>query len=648
MIKDLNRSKSESKYSKTKNNTYCDSESWREHKDMQRNEFMTEDEIHQANCYIDELNQNKGQMQKHYTDWDKYETAYKGEQSKISNRPNTRINIVNANIEGQVSSMIDQDIAITTIPESPSDKKYAEWARVGLEWTIKKNKIKKVLDIHERRRLKFGTGILKVCYEPEFANGFGLVQIKSPPLNKVFVDNAIKELVRIEEASYICETIKYSKHYAKETYGEEKASAIDYGYNEFHDNGVFHEDWTEDDEYNFILIQRWSKHKGKLRLQELTGDGVLLYDSHKEGDRDENQKEKKYKHESYYSFINDRYPYFFTGLYPVEGEFYGFGDVKLLNSIQNMINDLYDFIRIGSKPNLMMVDTNSEVSLEDIEENSFKPRYYNGTASKQPVVTIPYAQTNSEWWKLLESAHMEAQKVTRYSDLMLGQGKSSDTATEAAIQQQQGNSSTNHKKMLLTETLVEVLETVLGLMMEFYTDEKAFRISEDKQEYDWIKTQDLKNVPIMKPATQNYKDEYRKKNPGSEEPEWMIHEDKNGKPMTKNVELDIEVSIGAGLPKNQAFLWQLTKELSQLQSLDENTGQPKALVSYDEMRKIIKNILHVPLDEDEENNLMQNMQQQNLLQMGQQGQQMGQNPNIQGLTPGGNPQMTTPNQAKMG
>ena len=257
----------------------------------------------------------------------------------------------------------------------------------------------------------------------------------------------------------------------------------------------------------------------------------------------------------------------------------------------------------------------------------------------------------------MQAAHSESQKVTRFSDLMLGQGKSSDSATEAAIQQQQGSSATNQKKISLTETLVEVLEYVLGLMMEFYTEGKVFRLSdEDKEgEYEWVDFRELSQVPIKRPATQGFIKEFKENNPKQEPPKWMLLEDEEGNPMTKNVDLDIEISIGAGLPKNQTFLWQMVQQLASMTSFDTETNQPKPLVDWNEMRSFIRDFLHIPLNDESEqkmqNSLIQQLQQkQSQRQQSQQGQptqgQAPLNANVQGLTAGGNPMMATPNEAK--
>jgi hypothetical protein len=149
----------------------------KEEKDYRRSDFMTQDEMKEIDDILCNITLNQGEMQEMYSEWEKIETAYKGEQIKVEGRPNTRVNILNANIEGQVAGIVDQNLAIATRGESPSDQNYAEFSRVFLEWTFRKNYIRKVIDQHERRRLKFGAGIMKVHFDPDCINGFGLVKI---------------------------------------------------------------------------------------------------------------------------------------------------------------------------------------------------------------------------------------------------------------------------------------------------------------------------------------------------------------------------------------------------------------------------------------------------------------------------------------
>jgi len=367
--------------------------------EMRRQEFMTDEEIKEVDEYICELLQNRGEMEDLYDRWSDEDEIYRGDQPLKDGIPNTRVNIINAIIESQVSNLVDKNIAVTCRGEGVSDQGYANWARIGLDWTLRKNRIKKILAVHERRRSLFGNGFLRVHFNPDAFHGFGLVEITTPPLNKIYVDTKIKDPLRFQEADYIMETISMSSQRFEDMYGEDKASLIYYGSKAYEDTSTFNEEETEDDEDSATLILRWSRHKGKLRLQEFSGCGVLLFDSHKSGNRTDNQKNNKYNNESYYDFVSEKYPYFFTPMYPEEGLLWGFGEGKLLKPLQNMLNDLYDKIRMAARPNLLLVDYNSDIDIEDFDENSFAPRPANLQAGRA-VETVAWGTKNVYWFPL--------------------------------------------------------------------------------------------------------------------------------------------------------------------------------------------------------------------------------------------------------
>lgn len=608
-----------------------DIQEWRMQKTLKREQFMTEDEMKRVNNYISELIDNRGNLKEFYSRLEKEEKAYTQNQEKKDKSPNSRVNVFHAQIEGQVAAMVDQNIAVTTRGQSPGDEEFANWGRIGLDWTLRKNKIKNILTIGSRRFLKNGIVWFKTCFDPDALDGFGLAKLIPVALNKIFIDQKIKDFMRTQEAEYISETILQSRTYAEETYGKDKANILDYGKYDFLGNDIFYDDeMTNDDSDSWTEILRWSRQKGKLRLEIFSGCGVLLYDSHKTGEKTDNQKDNKEDIKPYYNYVNNKYPYHLAICYTEEGRLYGFGDGKLLQPLQDMINDLYDMIRISARPNLILIDINSDIDIDDFDENSYNPRPYDGQQSREPVRKYEWGTVNQAFWQLLASIHQEVQRVTRFYGIMTGGNSNADSATEAAIQQQQGASSTDHKKIIMQEVLVECCEYLLGLMMDNYTEGKAFRISDDDNKYEWIDFRDFTKVPMMKPPTSAFSKEYKKNN-NNEEPSWELVTE-GGKPVTKKVDLDIEVNIGAGLPKNKAFLWQMIEKLGKIVLQDKN-GQPKPGISWEEFRKFSTDFLGLPLEDNKKiNNLSIPPNQQD-----QQGQplQNAMNP----LSANGNPQM---------
>lgn len=655
---------------------------WRIKKDSVRRDFMTEAEMGEMNELISKVNIDSAELQQLYARWLEEEEAYGQDQPLSEGMPNSRINVILPVIEGLVTEIVDNNWALTAIGEEPGDDQFAEKALIGLDWAFKQNDLFNKSKVHERRRHKFGMGLIKVEYDHEYSNGFGCPMMEIIPLHKLLVDGKIKDFLRWQEAEYMVELKTYGKQYALETFGEEKASAIHYGPDQYRDNFAFQEEYTLDDEDSWTMLIVWSRRNGKLRKRLISGCGLLLYDSAKAGEMKTNQKKEKYNDTPVYKYVCNKYPYFITLKYTKENMLHGFGEARLLMPLQNMVNELYDKIRIQMRPNALFIDEDADLDIEDFDENSFRPRKYNGNkiGGRDPVHAVAWGAINADMFHLLQDIKIEAQRVSRYNDIMSGQGKQADTATEAAIMQQQGGKHATHEKTGYEITLGYVAKYMLGLMMQYMTSGKFFRLfgeraDKSKSKYGWVDFSEMTEIPGMVPASQEYKDKYRRANPEADIPEYEILESGSGKSKkneTKSLELDIDVSMGSGLPKNKAFLWQMIEKLSQMMGIDieaQPQPMPKPLVSWKEMRKIMKQYMDLPIDQDEDMKQFldalrkiqeQQMQQTAPLTAGQQQQQPGdqqpqqvgqpqpQQAADQNLTQGGNAQMQQANNAKAG
>ena len=564
-------------------------------KDMRRS-FMSDEEVRLVDDYLAKIEQRRSDYTADYERWDLEQEAYSGDQPLDDNSPNTRVNIVNANIEGQVAALVEQNIAVVCRGEGPSDKGFADWARIGLDWTLRQNKIKRLLDRHERRRELFGPAWFKLYFDPDAVKGFGLVTISCPPPASMYVDGKVSDPFDLQSADYIAEVMESSKAAAIEEYGE-RAEAIHFGGTD--PRMVFSKPHSADDDDIFWLVQCWAMcapakgEKRILRLLKFSDDGVLLYDSFRKwnGKRYEELESPK----PFYRY--NKYPYWLTNLYYEEGKLFGFGDGKLLRPLQDMINDLYDQARRAARPNRVFFDERSEVDLSALDEDDGPVPCNDPNAT---IRVVEMGRVNDAIWRLVDMIHGEVQRVIRFSDLMLSMSSSGgQTATESSIQQQQGALGIDHKKLMLQETLVDLCEYALDLMIEHYDAGKAFRIDEDKDDYTWIDFRQMDKVPVQVPATASFRKQWKRRNPDKPVPAFEVLKDENGKEMTKSVDLDIEVTIGAGLPKNKAFLYQMLERLAPLVAVNK-AGLQQPVLTWEELRSFIEDFLGLPLEQPEE------------------------------------------------
>lgn len=665
---------------------------WRQQKDISRDVFMDREAQDEINWLMDTLNNETGEMQKLYAQWSLEDEAYSQTQPEGDKVPNSRVNIILPVIEGEITQIVDNNWAATATGEEPGDDLFADDALITLEWALNHNDLFKKMTVHERRRNKHGLAYIEVDYDHAFAGKLGCPKMNIVPIHEIIVDSKVKDFLRWQEQEYVARKIVYSRSYAIDTYGREKANAVSYGVDEWRDSHVFEEGFTLADEHSFTLLRVWSRLDGKLRKREISSCGLLLYDSAKEGKPKDNQKDADYTNEAMYKHVDNKYPIFITNKYTKEGRLQGFGDATILLPLQNLVNELYDKIRIQMRPNIIAVDKNSEIDISTFDEDSFEPVEFDGLkiGGRPPIFSIAWGAINADMFHLLQDIKLEAQRVARFNDMMTGQGKQADTATEAAIQQQQGNAHTGHEKTTIEHTLGDVCKYFVGLMMQYMTEGKAFRLFGERaknakgKKYAWVDYSKMTNVPGMVPSSQEYKDRYRKENPSMPVPEFEVLETqgsegeegqntgtvkkvaKNKKKLaqTKDLEIDINFSMGSGLPKNKAFLWQMIEKLSQMTGIDTDSEVPipKPLLSWKEMREFIKDYMDIPIESDndmkefmEKLKEMQNKQlQEKMPQTSRQVQGGGQSPQPQqgnadqNLTQGGNAQLAGANQAKTG
>lgn len=476
--------------------------------------------------------------------------------------PNT--NITNSNVEGKTALLCDQNIAVQINPREPGDKPFCDMARTIVEFIKDSNKIFRKIEVHERRRDMFGTGIFRVLWDFDKLDGKGLPVIKPIHPNRIFVDPAITDIYDIQDAQYIIESKNKSLFNARMEYGDDIADAIIPNYDPVGDNLVD----NEEDQYVHLMI--WTRYKEngkkKLRLVEMSGDGVILNDTKKK--LKERQKENE---EELRLFPNDVFPYFFTPDMHRENTIWGKGTAELLLGISDQIDDLDDSLlrngRLTGNP-MMVVGNSSGIDA--------------GKVTNEPGQVIPTNDINAIRWlqppavpqymlnKRSELMNNDRQVVTRFTDQMIGKTQSGvDTATESLALQNSGNAMIDHKKGLLQETLSELFEYCLELALLNWNTTMLFRITGENGEdtFEEFNPDLLNKVPVMIEADTDYRESYKK--------EWLErNKDKDISELnsdeykymqvdneTRKIQYDLSISVGAGLPNNKAYRYQIVRQM---------------------------------------------------------------------------------------
>lgn len=513
--------------------------------------------------------------------------------------PASNTNIVNSTIEGQVAYLVEQNLAIEAKARKPSSLPFRNKAVNLMEWCKDENKMRRKLDVHERRRKKFGVGIFRVLFEPDMLDGLGLPWIESVNPAYIFTDPVVSDIYKTNDGRFLIEGINRSIYSAREGFGDDLADAITPGYTPMEYSDLFDEfdDGSEGliarDHYLHWLVwtHAWvdegfgqddrpeavdpdmpltddnvsddeatesdtvdededvpEKQRGKkkvLRLIEMSACGVILRDTLEQGVlicEDDN-----------------RYPYFFTPDMYREGTVWPKATAELLIPVQDMIDDIDDQIR-----------TNARLTGNPQREVNINTAIDPDKMSNEAGLIYPVAESNGI--KYLAPPEMpqyiinrriqgfqEVPILSRWSFQMNGiKQAGADTATESLALQQGGTQGINHDKMLLEETLSEVFAYCLVLMMENYTETEIFSITEQGQDsFMSLNPSMMRQVPMLMPATDSYRQGFADRFPDAANiPEWMPHPEG----LTEKIALNIKVTVGAGLPSNKAFIYQMLKD----------------------------------------------------------------------------------------
>lgn len=497
--------------------------------------------------------------------WKKYEDYCRNNQNTPieEDDPGSVTNVIFPIIASQVADLVDEPVDIMCVGEEPSDEVFSKDVGHLLDWVSFKNKMFTKMDRFEWRRLKFGSSVWKVHYDP-FTQMIVIEPIS--PIN-FFPDPQVKEPWLLQEGDFHDHVRFQSIGHLKRAWGSvasklEPMRTADADISIF--DGETNDETTARTSRKALVIEHWNlEGRGMLR-RRIVANETMLYDS-------------KQKYNSIYD--HGKYPFSFVQCYPLEGRLWGMGDAELLLPTQDLINDLDDQIRRNAR---LMGNMQIVVGLA----SGINIRKWIAKAGLKIPARDPEA------WKAVDpkpmpeyiqarriQAMQEAELISGRPDVTEGRRSGVRAASAIMALQEAGNRRARHKKLTLQDSMGSVYEFSIDYLKQFFTEEQAFRIlgkpsapmgmKQQAPSYVWFRGSSLKNIPKLIPGPDG---------------NLIPLMGKEGKPETKDAKFDLRVSIGAGLPHNQAFLYQSMLDM-------KNAG----IVTAEEARSFVKDVLDWPI-----------------------------------------------------
>lgn len=507
------------------------------------------------------------------------EAYWSGDFDNKTTDVNANTNIINANIETQVADMLDQNIDIEPKAYEPTDLPYIPLARKIFDRIIDANKMPIKMERIVRRMKKFGSSWIRAMFNPDMLDGFGCPEITSVSTANVFPDASVVTVEDIHKGRYFIETITASIYWAEQTFGIRKASAIYPGFKPYQDTlDKLNSDDIDTTGENYLHLLYWCKYKDeqtgkfKLRLIQASGCGVILQDSLVY----ENEKGV-----NVFPNIDEfRYPYWVTNDLERENSVWGKSIASLLYPTQDLIDDLDNSIlanaRLTGNP-IKLVLANSGIEADHIDNSEGQvivSNVPNGVSHVAPPSMPQYIISRRD-----SALQAERIIVSRVSDQQAGiKQHGVDTATESLALQQNAMKAIDATKTTLQLVLADIFMYCFQLALEYWDADMFFQ-ADEKDKFIHFNPTMLNKIPVLEPASEEYIKAFKAKHKDKEAPEYMEVKDK-----FRKIRVMLSVSVGAGLPKNKALMYNIIKETymnkamgmeEYREKLDEYVGLPK-------------------------------------------------------------------------
>ena len=310
-------------------------------------------------------------------------------------------------------------------------------------------------------KLKYGTGVYKVIWDPDKMNGLGDISIVKVDLLNLFWEPGIED---IQASKYFFHTSLEDNETLEGQYPELKGKLKG---STFTATRFLYDDTVSTSGKSTVIecyYKKWINGKQELHYVRYVGD-IVLYSS-------ENKGKPLYDH--------GLYPFVFDSLFPVEGAPYGYGFVDLCNNPQTAI-DLMDsaFIRntmVGAMPRYFKRQ-DAGVNEEEFLNLSKPLVAVDGNLGDDALKIIDFRPLSGNYIDYLRNRVNELRETSGNTETATGSTSQGVTAASAiaALQEASGKGSRDSTKTSY-RAYSEVINLVIELIRQFYVLPRQFRI----------------------------------------------------------------------------------------------------------------------------------------------------------------------------
>jgi len=562
-------------------------------------DLMTDEEYSKGQYYNNLYLVRQAEIAENKSDWDRLWELYNCKRDIFSDDPdypNNFIPLLTPCIEGQVASIIEGDIEITHVTSNPAHQRYMPQYDAASDYIRRKNKFIDYFKDFTRAYDLLGNSAIAITWEDSLSvvkgKPVGFPRLILVPLMSFIVDGRIKDAKDLQYAEYIIHEIGFqSIAWAKNEYGDDKASALALGYARYDGENPTQ---AYDDQFAFTLLHVWTRNNPKHNLQliEMDSNGFVLRMS----DPDK----------PYYKYVENEYPFYFSRMIPNIGEFYGRGDGMILKPMQETVNNLADELEMAARYSAqgkVVVDPRGKMGGEQLTSNPADIAFCINP--NENIKVLQGVGINPVVVTMIQFLLTESQKATRFNEIMTGnqQGVSA-TATQINSQLMQGSVGINDKKSDISRAMEYVDRYCLKLGLEYWDkpfwSTIGYNYSASNDEF--VDPVDMRKAPTAIPISTTKQQKMEKKslfrnlfNFGKTKTDLV--RDENNQLVYIDVDFDTKVFIGKGIARGKTDMYNILQGLARTILMTPD-GRQRGAISPERWIELMEQTLGMKLSDE--------------------------------------------------
>ena len=405
------------------------------------------------------------------------------DQGESGNMPSSSAYLWNS-VVNKHADMMDNYPEAAMLPREQSDERSAEILSKVIPVVLSRNRFEKTYSDAAWYKVKHGTSVTGVFWNPQKDNGLGDIDIKQLDILNVFWEPGItdiqdsKNLFIVELADN--ETLEQMYPECHDHLGQSGITVAEYV-----------KDDTVDTSDKSLVIDWYYKKRlptGQIQLHyaKYVND-VLLYSS-------ENEGQPFYEH--------GMYPVVLDVMYPEAGTCYGYGTIAVAKYPQMFIDAMDDKILKYAKrvtnPRYWM-KTSAGVNEEEFLDETKPIVHCTTDINEEKLKQMEVDRLDSMVYNVRQMKVDELKETSNNRDVNSGSTSSGVTSGAAiAVLQEAGNKTVRDIIQTSYRNYEQVVILTLEVLRQFYDETRTFRIvSENSTEYVEFNNSAIKEQPMM-------------------------------------------------------------------------------------------------------------------------------------------------------